>query len=236
MTATILDGKATRNAIFEDLRTRVSALAERGIVPGLGTVLVGDDPGSHSYVRGKHNACAKVGITSIRRDLPADITQAELEAVIDELNADPACTGYLIQLPLPGHLDSGRRAGACRPGQGLRRPAPDEPRQAGPGRDGPAAVHAAGHHRAAQALRRAPRRRQRHGRRPWRDGRPAARPAADPPLRERHGHPVPHRHQGPGRRGPPRGHRRRRRRQPGTDHPGHDQAGRGGPGRGHHSH
>lgn len=107
MTATILDGKATRDAIFDDLRARVSALAERGVVPGLGTVLVGNDPGSHSYVRGKHNACAKVGITSIRRDLPADITQAELESVIDELNADPACTGYLIQLPLPGHLNSG---------------------------------------------------------------------------------------------------------------------------------
>ncbi len=107
MTATILDGKATRDAIFDDLRVRVRALAERGIVPGLGTVLVGDDPGSHSYVRGKHNACAKVGIRSIRRDLPADITQARLHEVIDELNADPACTGYLIQLPLPGHLDAG---------------------------------------------------------------------------------------------------------------------------------
>ena len=107
MTATILDGKATRNAICEDLRVRVRVLAERGIVPGLGTVLVGDDPGSHSYVRGKHNACAKVGITSIRRDLPADITQAELHKVIDELNDDPACTGYLVQLPLPGHLDAG---------------------------------------------------------------------------------------------------------------------------------
>ena len=107
MTATILDGKATRAAIFTDLRTRVEALASQGIVPGLGTVLVGDDPGSHSYVRGKHNACAKVGINSIRRDLPADITQADLYNVIDELNADPACTGYLIQLPLPGHLDSG---------------------------------------------------------------------------------------------------------------------------------
>jgi methylenetetrahydrofolate dehydrogenase (NADP+)/methenyltetrahydrofolate cyclohydrolase len=103
VTATILDGKATRDAIFDDLRVRVAALAERGVVPGLGTVLVGDDPGSHSYVRGKHNACAKVGITSIRRDLPADTTQAGLHAVIDELNADPACTGYLIQLPLPGH-------------------------------------------------------------------------------------------------------------------------------------
>ena len=107
MTATILDGKATRAAIFENLRKRVEALASQGIVPGLGTVLVGDDPGSHSYVRGKHNACAKVGINSIRRDLPADITQADLYNVIDELNADPACTGYLIQLPLPGHLDSG---------------------------------------------------------------------------------------------------------------------------------
>ena len=107
MTATILDGKATRDAIFEDLRRRVTALAQRGVVPGLGTVLVGADPGSHSYVRGKHNACAKVGITSIRRDLRADITQARLHEVIDELNADPACTGYLIQLPLPGHLDAG---------------------------------------------------------------------------------------------------------------------------------
>ncbi len=107
MTATILDGKATRDAIFEDLRVRVRALADRGIVPGLGTVLVGDDPGSHSYVRGKHNACAKVGINSIRRDLPANITQERLHEVIDELNADPACTGYLIQLPLPGHLDAG---------------------------------------------------------------------------------------------------------------------------------
>jgi len=107
VTATILDGKATRNAIFDDLTERVAALRARGVVPGLGTVLVGDDPGSHAYVRGKHNACAKVGITSIRRDLPADITQAELAAVIDELNADPACTGYLVQLPIPGHLDAG---------------------------------------------------------------------------------------------------------------------------------
>jgi methylenetetrahydrofolate dehydrogenase (NADP+)/methenyltetrahydrofolate cyclohydrolase len=107
VTATILDGKATRAAIFDDLRVRVAALAARGVVPGLGTVLVGDDPGSHSYVRGKHNACAKVGIDSIRRDLPADVTQSDLHRVIDELNADPACTGYLIQLPLPGHLDAG---------------------------------------------------------------------------------------------------------------------------------
>lgn len=105
VTATILDGKATRDEIFVDLTRRVEALRENGIVPGLGTVLVGDDPGSAAYVRGKHNDCAKVGITSIRRDLPADISQADLEAVIDDLNADPACTGYIVQLPLPKHLD-----------------------------------------------------------------------------------------------------------------------------------
>ncbi|MEE2057426.1 MULTISPECIES: bifunctional methylenetetrahydrofolate dehydrogenase/methenyltetrahydrofolate cyclohydrolase [Rhodococcus] len=105
MTATILDGKATRDEIFEDLVVRVAALKDKGITPGLGTILVGDDPGSAAYVRGKHNDCAKVGITSIRKDLPADITQEQLEAAIDELNADPACTGYIVQLPLPKHLD-----------------------------------------------------------------------------------------------------------------------------------
>ncbi|KZE99470.1 bifunctional 5,10-methylene-tetrahydrofolate dehydrogenase/5,10-methylene-tetrahydrofolate cyclohydrolase [Rhodococcus sp. EPR-157] len=105
VTATILDGKATRDEIFVDLTRRVETLRASGIVPGLGTVLVGDDPGSAAYVRGKHNDCAKVGITSIRRDLPADISQADLDAVIDDLNADPACTGYIVQLPLPKHLD-----------------------------------------------------------------------------------------------------------------------------------
>ncbi|ABG98011.1 methylenetetrahydrofolate dehydrogenase/ methenyltetrahydrofolate cyclohydrolase [Rhodococcus jostii RHA1] len=105
MTATILDGKATRDEIFEDLKVRVSALKDRGITPGLGTVLVGDDPGSAAYVRGKHNDCAKVGITSIRRDLPGDITQEKLDATIDELNANPDCTGYIVQLPLPKQLD-----------------------------------------------------------------------------------------------------------------------------------
>ncbi|MBY6365773.1 bifunctional methylenetetrahydrofolate dehydrogenase/methenyltetrahydrofolate cyclohydrolase [Rhodococcus corynebacterioides] len=108
VTATRLDGKLTRDELFVDLTARVSALRERGIVPGLGTVLVGDDPGSAAYVRGKHNDCAKVGIASIRRDLPADITQDELDAVIDDLNADPACTGYIVQLPLPKHLDENR--------------------------------------------------------------------------------------------------------------------------------
>jgi methylenetetrahydrofolate dehydrogenase (NADP+)/methenyltetrahydrofolate cyclohydrolase len=108
VSATILDGKATRDAIYEDLKVRVAALRARGIAPGLGTVLIGDDPGSHLYVRGKHADCAKVGITSIRRDLPADVSQQDAEAVLDELNADPACTGYIVQLPVPGHLDTGR--------------------------------------------------------------------------------------------------------------------------------
>lgn len=103
--AITLDGKATRDEIFKDLTDRVAALTAAGRTPGLGTVLVGDDPGSQAYVRGKHADCAKVGINSIRRDLPADISQAELNAVIDELNANPECTGYIVQLPLPKHLD-----------------------------------------------------------------------------------------------------------------------------------
>src|SRR5579862_356237 len=106
MTAQILDGKATAAAVKADLKERVAALAARGIVPGLGTVLVGDDPGSRAYVNGKHRDCAQVGIASIRRDLPADATQAQVEAVVDELNADPACTGYIVQLPLPDGLDA----------------------------------------------------------------------------------------------------------------------------------
>lgn len=99
MTATLMDGKATLKTIKAELTERVAALREKGIVPGLGTVLVGDDPGSHWYVGAKHRDCAQVGITSIRRDLPATATQAEVEAVIDELNADPACTGFLVQQP-----------------------------------------------------------------------------------------------------------------------------------------
>ncbi len=105
---TILDGKATLAAIKEELRVRVKALADAGRAPGLGTILVGDDPGSHRYVSLKHADCADVGIVSIRRDLPASATQAEVEAVVDELNADPACAGYLVQLPLPRGLDEQR--------------------------------------------------------------------------------------------------------------------------------
>ncbi len=105
VTATLLDGLATRNEIFADLTKRVTVLGERGIVPGLGTILVGEDPGSAAYVRLKHSDCAKVGVNSIRRDLPSDATTAQLNQAIDELNADPACTGYIVQLPLPKHLD-----------------------------------------------------------------------------------------------------------------------------------
>lgn len=100
-----LDGVATAAAIKTELRDRVAALAARGIVPGLGTVLVGEDPASHSYVKGKHRDCAEVGIRSIRRDLPADTSQEELLRVLDELNSDPETTGYIVQLPLPSHID-----------------------------------------------------------------------------------------------------------------------------------
>lgn len=115
MTAKVLDGKATAAAIREELATRVTALAERGVRPGLGTVLVGADPGSISYVAGKHRDCAEVGIASIRRDLPADATQEDVEMAIRELNEDPDCTGYIVQLPLPGHLDANRALGLMDP-------------------------------------------------------------------------------------------------------------------------
>ncbi|HEX5256307.1 MAG TPA: bifunctional methylenetetrahydrofolate dehydrogenase/methenyltetrahydrofolate cyclohydrolase [Mycobacterium sp.] len=105
MGAITLDGKATRDEMFVDLKQRVTALRASDRTPGLGTILVGDDPGSQAYVRGKHADCAKVGITSIRRDLAADISTATLNETIDELNANPDCTGYIVQLPLPKHLD-----------------------------------------------------------------------------------------------------------------------------------
>ena len=108
MSATILDGKATAAAVKADLAVRVAALGERGITPGLATVLVGDDPGSHAYVGGKHRDCAEVGIASIRVDMPASATQSEVEDQVRRLNDDPAVTGYIVQLPLPKGLDSNR--------------------------------------------------------------------------------------------------------------------------------
>ena len=113
----MLDGKATRDEIFADLTQRVNALTEAGRTPGLGTILVGDDPGSQAYVRGKHADCAKVGILSIRRDLPADISQAKLDETIDELNENPECTGYIVQLPLPRGLDENAALERVDPGK-----------------------------------------------------------------------------------------------------------------------
>ena len=108
MTAQKLDGRATAAAIKKNLTERVKVLRDQGVVPGLGTVLVGEDPGSQSYVAGKHRDCAEVGITSIRRDLPDSTTEEELLAVVEELNANDECTGYIVQLPLPKHIDTDR--------------------------------------------------------------------------------------------------------------------------------
>jgi methylenetetrahydrofolate dehydrogenase (NADP+)/methenyltetrahydrofolate cyclohydrolase len=103
--ATTLDGKATAAAIRTELTERVARLAEVGRRPGLGTLLVGDDPGSRWYVAAKHRDCAQVGIASIERELPASADLAEVLSVVDELNADPTCTGYIVQLPLPRGID-----------------------------------------------------------------------------------------------------------------------------------
>ncbi|MCD9142840.1 bifunctional methylenetetrahydrofolate dehydrogenase/methenyltetrahydrofolate cyclohydrolase [Streptomyces albireticuli] len=108
MTAQILDGKATAAAIKSELTTRVEALKAEGVTPGLGTLLVGDDPGSKWYVAGKHRDCAQVGIASIQRELPDTATQEEIEAVVRELNDNPDCTGYIVQLPLPKGIDTNR--------------------------------------------------------------------------------------------------------------------------------
>ena len=106
MTATILDGKATAAEVKADLASRVARLRDRGVHPGLGTVLVGDDPGSRAYVAGKHRDCAEVGIASIQVELSAQATQADVEQAVDRLNADDRCTGYIVQLPLPTGLDA----------------------------------------------------------------------------------------------------------------------------------
>ena len=115
VTAKILDGKAAASAIKTELRERVTALRERGITPGLGTILVGSDPGSQWYVAGKHRDCAEVGIESLRIDLPETASQAEVEAAVDQLNDDPTCTGYIVQLPLPEGLDENAVIGRIDP-------------------------------------------------------------------------------------------------------------------------
>jgi methylenetetrahydrofolate dehydrogenase (NADP+)/methenyltetrahydrofolate cyclohydrolase len=106
VTATILDGKATAASVKAELAGQVAALRAQGTVPGLGTILVGDDPGSHAYVAGKHRDCAEVGVHSIRVDLPATASQADVLAAVADLNAAAECTGYIVQLPLPAGLDA----------------------------------------------------------------------------------------------------------------------------------
>lgn len=106
--AQVLDGKATAGAIKAELQARVAAVRERGVIPGLGTILVGEDPGSVTYVAGKHRDCAEVGIESIRIDLPATASPDEVMAAVERLNQDPACTGYIVQLPLPKGMDTNR--------------------------------------------------------------------------------------------------------------------------------
>lgn len=115
MTAGILDGRATAATIKTELKQRVGRLRDVGVIPGLATVFVGDDPASQNYVRMKHRDCEQVGIASIRVELPADATAVQLEETIAALNADPACTGYIVQLPLPGHLDENRALGLIDP-------------------------------------------------------------------------------------------------------------------------
>ncbi len=115
VTAQILDGRATAAAIKAELKVRVQRLRERGVTAGLGTVLVGDDPGSRWYVGGKHKDCAEVGIESMRVDLPATASQQQVEAEVDRLNADPACTGYIVQLPLPKGMDENAVLGRIDP-------------------------------------------------------------------------------------------------------------------------
>lgn len=115
MTATILDGKATAAKVKADLANRVAALKAKGVNPGLGTILVGDDPGSHAYVGGKHKDCQEVGIASIRVDLPASSTEADVLKAVNELNNDQNCTGYIVQLPLPKGIDTNKVLEAMSP-------------------------------------------------------------------------------------------------------------------------
>jgi methylenetetrahydrofolate dehydrogenase (NADP+)/methenyltetrahydrofolate cyclohydrolase len=115
VTAQKLNGTATANAVKVELTERVAKLRELGITPGLGTILVGDDPGSTWYVNGKHKDCAEVGIESIREDLPATATQEEILAAVRRLNDNPACTGYIVQLPLPKGVDENAVLGEIDP-------------------------------------------------------------------------------------------------------------------------
>jgi methylenetetrahydrofolate dehydrogenase (NADP+) / methenyltetrahydrofolate cyclohydrolase len=115
--ATRIDGKRVAADVKHDLAGRVRALHARGVRPGLGTIVVGDDPGSHAYVAGKHRDCAEVGLESIRVELPATASQDQVEAAVTALNDDPSCTGFIVQLPLPAHLDMHRVLELIDPGK-----------------------------------------------------------------------------------------------------------------------
>lgn len=115
MTAIILDGKKTAEKIKSQLAKRVEVLKTKGVTPGLGTILVGDDPGSHAYVGGKHKDCSEVGISSIRVDLPASASQEDVMKAIEQLNSDSNCTGYIVQLPLPKGLNANKALEAMDP-------------------------------------------------------------------------------------------------------------------------
>ena len=200
--AGVLDGKATAAAIKAELKERVDRLREAGVVPGLGTILVGEDPGSVAYVAGKHRDCAEIGAESIRVDLPADATQEQVEAAIDQLNADPACTGYIVQLPLPRGIDTNavlERIDPAKDADGLHPMNLGRLVLRGSGPiDSPAAVHAARGHRAHGTPWDRPGRQERVRRRPRRDRGAFDRPAAHAQGSERDGRRVPHGHDRPG--------------------------------------
>ncbi len=194
MTAQILDGTATAKAIKGELTERVAKLREQGVVPGLGTVLVGDDPGSTWYVNGKHKDCAEVGIESLREDLPATATQEEILAAVRRLNDDPACTGYIVQLPLPKGIDENAILGEIDPAKDADGLHPTNLGWLVLGKEAPLPCTPYG---IVELLRR-------HEveirgadvtvvGRGVTVGRPLG-PAADAPLRERDRHPLPHRH------------------------------------------
>ena len=193
MTAQKLDGKATAAAIKSELAERVAALRDQGVVPGLGTVLVGEDPASHQYVAGKHRDCAQVGIESIRVDLPADVTEEELAQKIRGLNANPHCTGYIVQLPLPRHIDTNWALNLIDPNKdadgltpaSLGRLVLNEPAPLPCTPRGIVELLTPSWHRAAGCQRLRGRTRY--------DGGTSARAAADPSFRELHRHPVSHR-------------------------------------------
>ena len=222
MTARILDGKATLAAIKAELTDRVAVLASRGVVPGLGTVLVGDDPGSSWYVGAKHKDSAEIGVTSIRRDLPATATQDEVEAVIDELNADPDCTGFLVQQPTG--LDEMALLSRVDPGKDIDGLHPTNLGWLVLGKPAPLPCTPMGVHRAAAPVRRPDRGGPRRHRRPRHHRRATARAHPDPQVGERDRHHLPHRDQGPRGAGARGRHRRGRRGRPRHHHRRHGQA------------